>query len=139
MFFHMHSHDKEAVIRTMISDAVSVLNFDNPEIAKTNRIGIQNRVIDIATGLYMHPTNTFALISGFHAPSFYFKPDKAQDEERGNHYGVSVGSDTGLFVYDYKNTGMSHAEIVKRLLSMRAGVKKLIRSHIRQHGFISIG
>lgn len=128
------TQDKESFIRKIIFDAVKVINPDSPEIKKTNKIGVQNRIIDIATGLYMQPTNTLSLISGFSAPSLYFKPDTAQGEDRAWHYGVGVGEPTGLFVYDYKNTGMSHAQIVKHLLAMRAGAKSLIRTYVRAQG-----
>lgn len=114
-----------------IREAICSINFDSPVCKRTNHTGLQNRVIDLATELYMRSGSTESITPGFKAPSAYKVSDIALCEERARHYGVKVGEPTGNMLFDYSGTGLTSHEAAQLMIKIRAGAKWVIRSQVR--------
>lgn len=115
-----------------VKKAKLIIDMDSPKIKSYNPIGVQNRLIDVATMLYMRSSNLVSIVPGFKAPAEYRVPDLALCEDRANHYGVAVGSPTGKMVFDYKGTGLSSLQAQALMVSIQAGAKKVFRRALRQ-------
>lgn len=105
-------------MNSYIIEAIKRINPKSQRIVENNKFYYQNRIIDLATQLYvMQPKNLKSLYS-------WVAEDIVEDKERAQHYGVIVGTKIGY------RTSTKDKQYYSKLAKVKREIKHIVRKMI---------